>query len=612
VTWADGSAPLSLEEIQSAWHQTGLPSIQDKWNGGMAPNAQQVWDGNGMLYTHEGGVWVKGYSNPASMYGDFIQHPATGQWSYVPDGSTAPAQMPAMRPVEFLYSFDYGGKSMAFNLTTGEKVAQMAVVTRTSASEAAQIEAVAGIMGPESTKWHWLPGQQGGVPQWAYGVKEYPTFTRVTIAQKPLTREGCVEAIRDAIARYGDRGAIHLQLQSEKSLYAAARMHVTGELPDSMVLEKFGGEWPEGHYDPSFRQVLTDDDLAMLMPRRPNLPDPAPDSLEGTPGTPEHLTDALESEWMRRIRSATGPLRGKLVEGWETWKNPVPFKQLQQDRLIRSLTKEWFPDILEADMPKVWDLYREQLGVPKSELVDYILEDRALLDRWVETRSMADFERLVAHADKYGISAKDAREQLDTLYESPDWQMTVELMNWTARSAGTEAFGVHFFNSYRSTFERSINHPLLGVYPASWAYKVAKEWFRFLYKNHTFGFNLGMQPARAISNITWAQQEATAQNGEDLADWYDNGPISSPIFIFNLLMPGDWSNIPFPLSRSLRDLLRGNTNPLSHIENNLWHMGLGRDARLTWEVGNEWWNLATNKQAPRRENEKTLDPAMPR
>jgi hypothetical protein len=146
------------------------------------------------------------------------------------------------------------------------------------------------------------------------------------------------------------------------------------------------------------------------------------------------------------------------------------------------------------------------------------------------------------------------------IYKSEDWAAVDVLMRTAAKSAASESFGVHFFGSYRSALERSINHPLLGVYPASWAYKSVKEWARFLYDNRTFGqgqVRLGMFPMVAINELIGQVNIAVAQNtDQNWEEWLDSGPARNWLFLWNLLLPGDWSSLPFPLARPLRTISR--------------------------------------------------------
>ncbi|HEY6057309.1 MAG TPA: hypothetical protein VIV06_04715 [Candidatus Limnocylindrales bacterium] len=200
----------------------------------------------------------------------------------------------------------------------------------------------------------------------------------------------------------------------------------------------------------------------------------------------------------------------------------------------------------------------------------------------------------------------------DALYAalttSEDWAAAEALFRIAARSAQAEAFGVHYFGSYRSAFERSINHPLLGVYPASWAYKAAREWVRFLYDNRVFGdgaLRLGMAPAVAIAQMNRAQSIAWAQSHDtSLEEWAAQGPLGNAMFLFNLLMPGDWSSIPFPLSRSIRETLRGQYNPIELSARTLFGpenrggLGVIRDANLGIRVGEDIYDAIAGRHDP--------------
>ena len=144
-----------------------------------------------------------------------------------------------------------------------------------------------------------------------------------------------------------------------------------------------------------------------------------------------------------------------------------------------------------------------QMNVPEHQWLPFLLQDRVLAQRFSETGAQADFDALIALT-----GGKEAQGAFDALYASEDWQAVTGLFALASKTAADEAFRVHFFNPYRSAIERSINHPLMGVYPLSWAYKAAREWARFLFENHTLGINLGMAPAVALHNLVDAQNVA--------------------------------------------------------------------------------------------------------
>ena len=228
----------------------------------------------------------------------------------------------------------------------------------------------------------------------------------------------------------------------------------------------------------------------------------------------------------------------------------------------------------------------------------------------------ADLEFYAADGKWHPMSEASLRDpapvmaKMRKIYASEDWQATEGLLKIAAIAAQREAFGVHYFGQARSTLERSINHPLLGMYPASWAYKAAKEWIRFLYDNKMFGdgaLRLGMAPAVAIQSMTNRVQTYLAQSGVD-PNWSSSGPLANYFFLFNLLMPGDWTNIPFPLSRTIRSVVRDLQNgtppdPISMLSDNIFgpnnRGGIGgiRDVNLAITGTVDVWNAMTKGSA---------------
>lgn len=631
VSYPDGTFPLSLQEIEDAWLAKGLP---DRTAAGGTPDAppdhalawvadseqaSAMWTPESAFGHRTGSVMLGSASSWSVPEGSWMIGPS-GKWEFRLRPGADNLYI-SQRPVHFLYGFEMGPEMAAWSLTDDVRV------WRKEALEVGSIrdvpghdDVVSGEMIGDRFRYTLKSGSRDEV-RWAYGVYDGGGYWQVRISSQTKSTKDAEEAIRDAIAGISDR-PIQLVIRRREHMAAVTRMSVLGDLPDGMVIAKRGdrmdpiGPYQPGHIGDKFAEDVPVERLRLTsLPKGHSTAAPPPDSLEEAAGSAEFLTSEVEREWRAQIAAAPAATRERMARGWQAFMNPVPAKQRQQDRLIRDLTRSWFPDVLERSSPNAYRLIHEELGVPRDQIVDYLLDDRALLQEWVRTGREEDFAALVAHADRYGIAAGDARAALDSLHESPDWTTVLDAMHWTSKAATSESFGVHFFNQYRSTFERSINHPLLGVYPASWAYKVAKEWFRFLYQNETLGFRMGMNPARFIAQVSSAQQVAFARDeGGDLDQWYEDGPLSSSIFVFNLLMPGDWSNIPFPLSRSLRDLLRGNLNPVDHLQANLLQMGLGRDIRLTNELANEWWTLATGATEGRRpaEYEVTADQPLRR
>lgn len=309
--------------------------------------------------------------------------------------------------------------------------------------------------------------------------------------------------------------------------------------------------------------------------------------MEDVAGTPEAIWDNLlprlaeegvnEPGWRgrawRKMKQASHPAGWKIEHG--------------VDPLTIKLAREDFPSWLRLSGNDGEIRLFKQLGIPEQRWLDWLIKDRVLARKWTNSRSQADWDALLAHAP--GDNAA-LRAGFNDFYASEEWASLSALIATGLEAGGETAFGVHFFNAYRSPLERSLNHPVLGIYPLSWALKAAREWGKFLFDNKTLGINLGMAPAQAIASLVHAQAAAVAQAGGDLGELTDiRGPIGSPLLIFNLLLPGDWSGLPFPMSRTLRDYVRpllqgGNMpDPMAELWNNLETMGAGRDWRLFTE-----------------------------
>lgn len=298
--------------------------------------------------------------------------------------------------------------------------------------------------------------------------------------------------------------------------------------------------------------------------------------MEDVAGTPEAFGEALDNLVEEK---------GKTKRNWvDTFIHPAQYKLEKVTELQIKLARDEFPGLLRVSGNTELIRVFEGLGLSERGWLDWLVEDRRLLSKWDDARTPEAWDDLLAHAG-------DDRGSFDELYASDGWAALSALIGANFRSAGQEAFGVHFFAPYRSALERSINHPLLGLYPASWSIKAAREWAKFLFDNQMLGINIGMAPAQAIAQLINEQHASfAAMTGEELDTWLSHdGPLGSPIFIFNLLMPGDWSALPFALSRPVRDYsraaLQGDTMPdaANLVTRSITDYGVTRDLRLFFE-----------------------------
>lgn len=321
-------------------------------------------------------------------------------------------------------------------------------------------------------------------------------------------------------------------------------------------------------------------------------PDPVT-AMDQIPETPDGISANLEDAIHARVQK-----EGKLRQWGRTFWDPIPYKTGRQTQLVTQMQRDEFPLVIKGTgLDRMFD----ELGIPMSKRADWLVQDRDLLDRWHNAMALgtpeeasAAFDRLMAHVPG---ESPEARQAFNDLYASEDWATVQSMWALNIRSAQEEAFGVHFFGQYRSPLLRSINHPVLGIYPAAWALKTAREWTKFLFDNRMFGVDLrlGMTPAVVLHNLTQAQAVAFAQNSGpgsgDLNTYLDNGPMGSAVFMFNLILPGDWSSIPFPASRTVRELLRGDYDVSQIWQANLNYLGATRDIRLASESAGEAGNV---------------------
>jgi len=335
------------------------------------------------------------------------------------------------------------------------------------------------------------------------------------------------------------------------------------------------------------------------------------DNIADIPGTPEFLISNINQVDPSILRPVAGerPTLGQQVKrAVATGRNPIPFKQ-QQALLYRiEKLRRDFPSLIRASGLDGFEAVMHELKVPERNWLPFLMEDRELAQAFSSSGHPDDLIKLMAH----GGDSAGVRGAFDELYASEDWATLTSLWAISDRVAADDAFRVHFFNPYRSALERSLNHPLVGIYPLSWAYKAAREWMRFLYANQTIaGLRLGMTPAVALNHIVRAQNATFAQTNQSTLEEYVGlkGPLGSTFLIFNLILPGDWSSIPFPASRTVRDLLRkGPSGALLGLPDQVGRIGLGRDARLLIESAGEIGDLIYPEMANKKSEPLPWEP----
>lgn len=129
------------------------------------------------------------------------------------------------------------------------------------------------------------------------------------------------------------------------------------------------------------------------------------------------------------------------------------------------------------------------------------------------------------------------------------------------RAANMQAFKTHFFNPRRGVIERTVNHPFLGIYPASYMYgKVLPEFIRFM-GTRPFGLKAPLAGTAAVHHVQRVLMadimESEGEGGEgSFGAWLQEHPDTA--FLIKWLLPGVpdqiGASMPGWFRHSVRDL----------------------------------------------------------
>jgi hypothetical protein len=181
---------------------------------------------------------------------------------------------------------------------------------------------------------------------------------------------------------------------------------------------------------------------------------------------------------------------------------------------------------------------------PSPEVEGYIQQ----FSKWVQTslkdelgaRTRSDLRHLVE-----SVPTKDATPF------NRSHALVVGLLKDKINDAQTDIFRLAEMATQRSVLERSLNHPLFGLYPASYMWgKVLPETVKFLAKN----------PYAATYTIANVQRSIATQREYDpeLDDVMGKTDRSSSAFLMDYLTPGlPWSDHAARMSPMVRDLFAG-------------------------------------------------------
>ncbi len=241
----------------------------------------------------------------------------------------------------------------------------------------------------------------------------------------------------------------------------------------------------------------------------------------------------------------------------------------------------YFENAVNKVSPRLWKTMTEAYGTTDArEIAGRFIQERFALAE--NANPMAAFRGATATADEATVMA--AFEE-------------------GLRQSMKQAFKTHYFSSERSFLERTINHPYLGLYPASYMWgKVAPEFARFLLRR-PFGLDAPLVGLNAYNRV---QQAVAAEqlNNEDFANFLKENP--DVIYLINILLPGTPENLPVNApgyARHLsRDIQEGKKiNPQRYIETEsadmISHASVAGDAGTFASAGADIFDSLTKAAA---------------
>ncbi len=224
---------------------------------------------------------------------------------------------------------------------------------------------------------------------------------------------------------------------------------------------------------------------------------------------------------------------------------PEQIEMLGEDGKWVALTADPMDAIMAKDFP---EMVRQRIisGAPHAnpEVEGYIEQ----FSKWVSssiqgelsTRTRADLRRLV--------------EAVPTTHASPfnrSHALVTSLLKNKIEDAQSDVFRLAEMQTKRNVLERSLNHPLFGLYPASYMWgKVLPETVKFLAKN----------PYAATYTIANVQRSIAIQReyDSDMDDKVSAVDRSAGAFLLDYMTPGlAWSDHESRMSPMVRDLFAG-------------------------------------------------------
>jgi hypothetical protein len=195
-------------------------------------------------------------------------------------------------------------------------------------------------------------------------------------------------------------------------------------------------------------------------------------------------------------------------------------------RMSQILTEhpDEFRNAVQRLNPRIWRTMEEAYGTADAKLITQAF----LRERTAQT----------------GGSLKAALATFDGArgagFEGAAMETVWNAFRFSFEKSSTVAFRTHYFSTSRSFLERSINHPYLGLYPASYMWgKVLPEFARFLILR-PFGRNAPLAGMAAWQKVQEAFVASAAE--PDMQEWLKEN--KDAVYLANMLLPGSPENLP--------------------------------------------------------------------
>jgi len=227
--------------------------------------------------------------------------------------------------------------------------------------------------------------------------------------------------------------------------------------------------------------------------------------------------------------------------------NPQEYKRIARDMTASQLAVRQYTALLEKVAPDAWKAMQE-LGLTDAQAI----VQRMLEDYMIQSSPEAMARALAGQAnDTIGLWVKTLSAEGMTVSQSQEIAAAAYGVFQDAMVRGTRtADKYQYFSQYRSWFERSINHPFLGVYPYSYmTQKAIPSMLKLMFAPKILGTTrpgLGlityMRFKELLASDTSADQNFLTEIAKNRAIWY----------AINIMLPATPENMGFSLPSYLR------------------------------------------------------------